>query len=133
MQVDPAESCRLLQKLKPVGYKCVRDGVRVAKLTWQLVPRADARVLVERRAFRQTTQRSFDHAELRFKLLVGEPFFIDTGEREQASIAAALQRKNVIVDEASNRHDAARRASLGEPWNEFRLLSICAGHNSSSG
>ncbi len=43
----------------------------------------------------------------------------DSGESEQASVSAAFQRKDVVVDEACNRDNAARCASLGEPRNVF--------------
>src|ERR1700679_1482953 len=84
-------------------------------------------------AYRQPAQCAFDHAELRFKLVVGQPFFIYAGERKQASVTAALQGEDMWANEACNRNDAARGSGLGEPRNEFALLSICAGHSRTSG
>ena len=85
------------RKSQTVFDEYLRYGIRIALLTRQLKPRADARVLVQASAFRQPAQRAFDHAELRFKLLVGQPFFIYAGERKQASVTAALQGEDVSL------------------------------------
>lgn len=52
---------------------------------------------------RHPTKASFDHAEVRFKLLIGEPFFVQAREPKETSVAAAFEREDVLTDEAGNR------------------------------
>ena len=71
--------------------------------------------------------------DTRVKLKVGDTLFVDTGKGEEASVAPSLQCEDIGADEACNRNDAARGSGLREPRGMFDLLSVCAGHSSSSG
>src|ERR1700739_2081741 len=68
-----------------------------------------------------------------FQLLIRQPFLINAVQCKQASVAATFESENAGADESRNRHDTARRARLREPRNVFCLLSVCAGHNRTSG
>ena len=133
MQVDTAEARSVLKKRETVAGEHLRGGVRILGLTRKIEPRHHTGVLVKARALRQATQRAFDRSHSRLKLLVGQAFFVDAGESEQASVTAALESEDLWPDKACNRNDAARRSRLGEPRSMFELLSVYAGHSSSSG
>ncbi len=133
MKVNAAEGCILVQEVQTVGRKHLSDGVGILCLAWKLEARHHARVLIETGAFGESTECAFNGAHTRVKLKIGDTLFVDTGQGEKASIATPLQREDIGANEACNRNDAARGSGLREPRRMFYLLSVCAGHSSSSG
>src|SRR5579862_1779623 len=133
MEVDPPEACGPLKERLAVIHKNLRDGIAVPLLARKMKSGHDARVLIKTGAFRQSAQCPFNRTHPRIKLLVGRTLFVDTGEREQASVSAALEGEGAGADKARNRDNARSRSGPGEPRRMFQLLSICAGHSRTSG
>jgi hypothetical protein len=77
VKVDASEPCRLFEKSETVTGKCFCNGISVVRLPGKVESRHHPHVLVEAGTFRQPTQRAFNRAHTRFKLLVGQSFFID--------------------------------------------------------
>ena len=72
-------------------------------------------------------------SSLGLKLLVRQPLFVQSREREEASVAATLQGEDIRTDEAGDWHDTAGRSRFCKPRSMFDLFSICAGHSRTSG
>ena len=133
MEVDTAKGCRLVEMGETVARERLRHLVPVLLLPGKIEPGHHSRVLIEARSFGQSAQSAFDLTNAGLKLKVGQSLFIQAGQREEASVAAALQREDARPDEAGDRDDAARRSRFRKPRGMFDLFSICAGHSSSSG
>ena len=133
MEVDAPKGRRLVEVCETVARERLRHLVPVLLLPGKIEPGHHSRVLIEARSFRQSTQSAFDLTNAGLKLQVGQGLFVQAGEREEASVASALQREDVRPNEAGDRDDAARRSRLRKPRGMFDLFSICAGHSSSSG
>ena len=111
------------RKRQPVVDKHLRDGIAVLLLARKIEAGHDAGVLVEAGAFRQSAQCAFNRAHPRFKLLVGQPLFVDAGERKQASVAAALQGEDVRADEARRSERCCTRL---RPWRTTDVYFVCS-------
>jgi hypothetical protein len=73
------------------------------------------RVLVETRAFGQSSERPFDRANARLQFQIGQTLFIEAAQREQASIAAAFQGEDARSDKTGDRDNARSRPCFGKP------------------
>src|SRR5208337_4311910 len=103
MQVDPPKACGPLKECLAVIHKSLRDGIAVPLLTRKMEPGHDAGVLIKTGTIRQSAQRPFNRTHPRVKLMVGQTFLVDTSEREQAPVAAALEGEDAGADKARNR------------------------------
>jgi hypothetical protein len=133
MEVDAAEPCCFVEMAEPVADERLCNLLRILLLPGKIEAGHDAGVLIEARSLRQSTQSDFDLPNTSLKLQVGKGFFIQPGQRKEASVSAALQCEDVWPDEAGDWHDAASRSRLRKPRGMFDLFSVCAGHSSSSG
>src|ERR1700733_1010203 len=133
MQVDAAEGCELLQKGEAISCKYLGSRVRILPLTREMEARDDTGVLIEAGTLWKSTQCSLNRPDPRIEFQVGQALFIDSREREKAAVAPSFQRESRGADEARDWDDAARGSGLCEPRGESELLSVCAGHSSSSG
>lgn len=70
VQVDPPKACGLFEKRQTVIGENLSCGVRVFPLAWKVEPRHHARVLIQARAFRHSTQCALDRAQPRVEFLV---------------------------------------------------------------
>ena len=86
MQVDATEARRFVQKSQPVIDENLCDRIAILRFLGQIEAGHHARVLVKARPFRQSAQRAFNRAYLRFKPLIGHAFLVDTGERKEATV-----------------------------------------------
>ena len=59
--------------------------------------------------------------------------FCDLPNWHACPVPMSVRTRGMLENSQCNRNDAARRSSLGEPRRMFDLLSICAGHNRTSG
>ncbi len=128
MQVDAAKVGRLRKEVQPVVHEGLGDGVGVLLLARHLETGRDAHVLVERKVFRKAAYAAFDASHLGSYFRVGEPFFVRSVDLKKQAVAACFAREHGRADEADDGHDAVRGPGVGEP-----LVSVCAGHSSSSG
>src|SRR6185437_1588938 len=133
MKVDPPKTCVPLKERLAVIGKYLRNGIAVSLLARKIEPGYYTGVLIKTGTFWQSAQCPFNRAHPRIKFLVGQPFFINAGECKEASVSAALERKDARPDKARDRHDTAGGSSFGEPRCRFKLLSVCAGHSTTSG
>jgi len=118
VEIDAPEASRLTEEVQTVIDKHLRDRV-VLLLAGKIEAGDHAGVLVEAGTFRKPAQCTLDGPHLRIEFLVGQTLFVGARQREQASVAAAFERKNVLIDEACNRHNRACGSGLCVPRDEF--------------
>ena len=82
MEIDPAKAGLCFQKCDPVVREGLRYLVRVMALPGKIEAGHHARVLVETRAFGQSSERTFDRANARLQLQIGQALFIEAAQRK---------------------------------------------------